>query len=401
MGVRLRTAVFFALGIALLGSPVLAAPAILITAPPAGQALTDVRPTVVVSYTSSDPAVPINVSSLALDVTENGRGVQGTVTKNEFSATFVPTHDIAAGSLVVNAGVSDVAGASAAAAQSYDVLPTFQALVPDIGVAGDNIAITARGLDAALGSNALVFPSVFAVDGLSVNLTSVDPTTATGHATVPGGVVTGIVYLVVNGKRSPTGVRFTVASNIAWCGNMYGGSAGGSLNTLADGSLLAQYWYSYYYIGWPDPNRYCPTTAGYRGSVVRQVTSTTQLVWDDHWTPSLGVERVIDVAVDMAGENWAVLTESDAAPPYRIYRKGDNPRDPATAKVVLPNGTLRLAAFDPDGNLLLTVSEEPTTGPWRLTIAKVTAQDLAGSGSATPVHVATVRDPMPTQVRAC
>ncbi len=130
----------------------------------------------------------------------------------------------------------------------------------------------------------------------SVDLESIDPATSTAEVTAPADVATGLVYLEVNGKRSPSGVLFKLASSVKACGDAH---TGGAFHALADDSLLVYYYY--YGASGSDPD--CP--AGSNGIVLRQSSDgPTAAVWRERpWT-----EWYLDSAVDNTGKHWVIAS---------------------------------------------------------------------------------------------
>ncbi len=208
-----------------------ASPTITVTAPPAGQPLYDLRPTITVGYTSDDPGAPLNLTTLR--VTVNGFDWTGKFTAGPDSATYAVTVDdeLIAGALTIAASISDTAGASASAAANYDVFPTFSALAPSTAEAGDTISLMASGLDPVGGRNkALLTPN-----GLTAALSDVDRSIGTGRFTLPAGTTSGDVGLEVNGKVARERIRLSVPSVVPNCGGVR------SLFATADGGWLVAY----------------------------------------------------------------------------------------------------------------------------------------------------------------
>jgi outer membrane receptor protein involved in Fe transport len=110
-----------------------ARPSITLTAPPAGQLLYGLQPTIVVGYSTDAPDQPLDLDSLRVSV--NGADWTVKFTKRATMARYTVTGPDAftPGTVTVRASIADGAGVSAVVEQAYDVVtaesPRFKTLV--------------------------------------------------------------------------------------------------------------------------------------------------------------------------------------------------------------------------------------------------------------------------------
>ena len=205
------------------------------TSPVAGEPVASAGVTVIISYSSDDPGMPLNLDSLTVAVANNGIDVAGTLTTTESQASFVPATSLVAGILSVQASFTDEGGSTASVGQSYEVLPTLGALSPGTGLAGDIVTVGGLGLDPATTNNVLSFASALHPQGISSAFRTVDAAAESGTVEVPAGATTGVAFLVVNGKRSREGLPFAVPPPLPECGDVK------SFRALEDGGWIASY----------------------------------------------------------------------------------------------------------------------------------------------------------------
>jgi hypothetical protein len=199
---RLAVRSSFALLAVLAASAAWAAPSISVVAPPPGQPVYDVQPTMTVTYSTDTPQVPLNLETLRITV--NGIDWTAKFTQGTSSATYAVSavDALVAGTLTVEAFVADPGGGSASATQTYEVFPTLRAVAPSIGSEGSEITVDVLGLDPDPSKNKALFTSRFSAAGAEAALLTVDRATSRGTVTVPEGAVSGNLFVSVNGRQS-------------------------------------------------------------------------------------------------------------------------------------------------------------------------------------------------------
>ncbi|HLA76397.1 MAG TPA: hypothetical protein VJU18_02330, partial [Vicinamibacteria bacterium] len=360
-----------------------AAPTISITSPTPGQPVYDVRPTIVVTYSTSDPEVPLNLDSLTVSV--NNLNWTAKFSKTDTSATYAISAEdaLVAGMLTIEASISDDAGASASATQQYEVFPTLQAVNPSAGRENDEVTVTGLGLDPAPERSVLRFRSPFDANGVDAPFTAVDRASNQGMVRVPGDAVTGPVRLVVNGKPSRETIAFVVPSLIP-CG-------GGVWASMPDGGWLLRQGY------WGDPDPHCPPLPNPQEPLVGAIIRIgpdgygTLLGWS-HGLPNEGyvyVEPLID-GNDVALFNIVRPTRYATAMNLEVVHHGVVTR---LGVADLPSNGWAYGAFDPKGNLYVAHH----TADARLVLKYVSKEQLAAGGSVVPAVVAADLDPVPPE----
>jgi hypothetical protein len=353
----------------------LATPTITLSSPTPGQPLYNLKPTISISYTSDDPAAPIDPSTL--QVTVNGVDWTSRFAKGPDSASYaVSAADaLVAGTLAIGASVKDSAAAVASFAQTIAVHPTLLSISPTIGPVGAEVTVAGQGLDPQASHNGLLFRSVFSLAGVVAPFTSVDLTTGTGKARVPSEAYTGPVALVVNQNPSKTTLRFTVRTEYPDCG-----SIDKKLVSLPDGTVLAQYFS--YGAGPGCPPLPLGSANGFNAiAALRPIGDIhpSQVVIATPVRETFTGFFVRGFATDKAGAQLYTLSEEvedRTRLVYRLYR-GGHLQDPVT-EIVPPGGVLLTGAmdFDSDGNLYIVGVPSFQIGNRTAHILKVASQEL-------------------------
>jgi hypothetical protein len=142
--------------------------------------------------------------------------------------------------LTIQITVTDTAGGTAAATQRVDVVPVFEAVMPQAAQSMDTITIAAKGLDPSPANNSVIFKGVGTT---TVSMSAVDTALGLGTVTVPYGVVTGPLSLVVSHGTTITAAEhpvFNISQPLPNCGLMGSWNAG-SWRYLPDGGAFVSY----------------------------------------------------------------------------------------------------------------------------------------------------------------
>lgn len=361
-----------------LAVPASALSRISVVSPSPSQPVFNVQPTISVTYSSDDPTAPLNLDSLTVLV--NGVDWTGKFTKGAGSASYAVSAEdaLVAGTLTIEASISDQKGGFATASQPYEVFPTLQALTPTAAHEGDEIRLEALALDPDAADNLAVFPSIFvrAPAGAEVPFLNVDRANNRGTVVVPEGALTGSVFVRVNGKASREKPSFTVLREFAWCASIQ------KMASMTDGNILVQHAAYGSFGATDDPTTPCPEIpyppvrnwTG-EGSVItlHKPDGSVELVQQAWTTLENNFLLVASIAVDKSGSDYALVTNQGAragAPVLKVSYKGVTSELPGLQ--AYPGVG---ADFDGDGNLYVAAF-----GSGGRALIKLLAQDLAHGG---------------------
>ncbi len=370
------TSLLFALGVLVVPTGAQAV-SISVTSPPQGTPLTNVRPTIVISYAPTSVEVPLNVDSL--QVTANGLTWTERFTKTDTSATYAVSAEdqLVGGVLVIEATIADQAGETASVRAEWEVLPSLQSVQPEVIAHGDQATVTALGLDPDPARNLAVFSLLSGP--VEVPFDAVDRVNNQGLVTVPELAISANLPIRVNGKQSRQAPWLWVIQQFSSCGAMYAARALGSTSLLV---------HTYYWQPNAQSGTQCPSLPAYDKGHIVAIHN-----YDGTIEPIFGRKSVepdvATIAVSKGGTGWAVLAYR-WDPEAQEYLTEVN----TATSVALLHGMTRAyeADFDAAGNLYVV---GVVGGEWAL--VKVPAEELTPGGPAT-YSVLTTFGPFPGTV---
>jgi hypothetical protein len=343
-----------------------------ITSPTPGQPVLN-PVTITTTYSSSGP--PLDLASFRAFV--NGVDWTSRFTVEAGSATYVvaPQDTLIAGPLTIRTEIRDSASPPAAgeATESYDVLPSLQAVAPSTAAEGTPLTMGVLGLDPDPTRNLVVFSSIFGGEAVEPFAT-VDRSQNQGMAPVPDGARTGSMQVRVNGRTSPQSLQVTVLPGYLECGPI------DRFLSLPDGSFVILYLSLF-----SPPPAGCPSITpapGFNPVAVRLHADRTTTVL----ATSDASGRVEEIAVDKSGQYPAVLVGGNVGGNngLLIQYRG------TTTSFALSGGLFTLhrvdADFDVNGDLYIALLDPRTH------LLRIPAAALVAGGLVVPEVVADALD---------